>query len=188
MASQVSEVKECRICKHSQQNSRKRNWIACSSCASWFHCSCVNLTKAMADSMPLWACGDCNGQNTQSMQVQSGAVSEEIISSADIGSMRKIKIIKRIPKSARYLAADALSKILSDCARKNDVVSWNKYFLFCFVAFRCPDDFLDGFTLTQTIKNQISEFGSCEGVGVEPKRSNNVALISMGTWKQLVFK
>ena len=60
----------------------------------------------------------------------------ELIFSADI--RRSTRILKRIPRAARYLAATKLASALDDVTNKNDSDSWERLFKFASRCFAQP--------------------------------------------------
>ena len=49
------------------------------------------------------------------------------------------KLLRRIPKAARYSVAESLIEVLENCIRRNDVSSWTRLLTFSYGAFSLPD-------------------------------------------------
>ncbi|KAI5728591.1 hypothetical protein M8J77_018338 [Diaphorina citri] len=66
-----------------------------------------------------------------------------------------VKILKRIPKGARNLAASKLSHVINAVVEKNDQSSWENLFLFSYSAFQVPPTNKSR-SLTSIVKENIS--------------------------------
>lgn len=69
---------------------------------------------------------------------------------------KNIKVLKRIPKGARVVAAYNLPKIIDKCVQNNDVKSWCDLLFFSYAAFRIPDKKLKSSSLGRIVKNKIN--------------------------------
>lgn len=69
----------------------------------------------------------------------------------------KIRLLKRIPKGARVLAANKLSTIVNECISKNFESSWENLMLFSFKSLYIPDKSTSS-SLVASVKNNISKF------------------------------
>ena len=54
-------VKYC-ICRGPDNNTPM---VLCGTCDDWFHCSCVNLTRKKAQSLPIFTCPNCEVNTTR---------------------------------------------------------------------------------------------------------------------------
>lgn len=70
---------------------------------------------------------------------------------------RNIKILKRIPKGARVLAAHSLSTSINSCVAKNDLQSWSDLLTFCYKSFAIPESKSKSTSLTTLVKKKINE-------------------------------
>lgn len=66
---------------------------------------------------------------------------------------QNVRVIKRIPKGARIIAAYKLTEIMKKTANKNDSASWEELLLFPFKAFKVPEN--NKKSLTKLVKNNI---------------------------------
>lgn len=68
---------------------------------------------------------------------------------------RTYRIVKRIPKGARSVVANDLSRLIEKCLSTNDVADWRELLLFTFKALRLPEKEA-GVSLVQIIKQNSS--------------------------------
>lgn len=66
---------------------------------------------------------------------------------------QNVRILKRIPKGARIVAAYRLAELMKETASKNDTTSWENLLLFPFKAFKVPDN--NKKSLTKLVKSNI---------------------------------
>ena len=180
--------KFCSSCHLNEANSRKRLWISCSACASQFHCSCINLTRAQADALPGWRCSDCRqgdnvGSDPSSVRGPhidtDGPDAAKFFEDPNIMSLGSVRVLKRIPKGARNVAASLLSEIFHDCAHKNDLTAWRRQVSFASQCFRIPDSTNSNRTLTASVKDQIAIFRESLDYGL-PSSLNREDTVAVG--------
>lgn len=70
---------------------------------------------------------------------------------------KNVKILKRIPKGARVVAAHNLSKIIDKCVQNNDVKSWCDLLFFSYAAFQIPVKKLKSSSLVRIVKKNIND-------------------------------
>lgn len=66
---------------------------------------------------------------------------------------QNVRVLKRIPKGTRIIAAYKLAEIMDRTASKNDTSSWEELLLFPFKAFKVPEN--NKMSLTKLVKNNI---------------------------------
>ena len=148
----------CIECGLSAHTSKKRNWVKCSQCSRLSHCSCVGLTKSLADALPGWKCQECHSGERPLTEPISQLPPNEETGTQNLILPKNPRTIKRIPKGARNVVAGSLAKILTDCALKNDVLSWSTLFNFTGETLRIDNDDHFNKNLTTIIKNQVRKF------------------------------
>lgn len=98
-----------------------------------------------------------------------------------IGSYkRKIRLLNRIPKGARILAASKLTTIMNECVSNNDAVSWENLLLFSYKALHAPDKSKSN-SLVSAVKANIANL-SLPHVKNLPRRKKKV----MSTEEKLI--
>ena len=157
-------------------NKRKR-MIECASCNRHWHLSCVRLSRAQADTLGSWDCPECAGgmvytpsssrSDSQPSQISSsnyvGEVDEvdAINLAATLASLRCTRpVIRRVPRGARPVVADALTTVMKKALSVNTVSTWILFLLFPYAAlsFHRNTETADDSTLTAKIKRQTSLF------------------------------
>lgn len=105
------------------------------------------------------------------------------VSTANIESIlahynRKIRIIKRIPKSARITAAYELARLMDICVSNNDLRSWNDLLCFAYRAFQIPIRKSKSESLSRLVKRNIKNLTNPT---VENRTSTNSKNSSLST-------
>ncbi len=70
---------------------------------------------------------------------------------------KNVKVLKRIPKGARVVAAYNLSKIIDKCVQNNDIKSWCDLLFFSYAAFQIPEKKLKSNSLVRIVKRNIND-------------------------------
>lgn len=66
--------------------------------------------------------------------------------------------LRRIPKGARYSAADKFAKLVNECIEKNSVFAWSQLLTFAYISFNCKGN--KEKSLTSKVKENIKNFSS----------------------------
>lgn len=71
-----------------------------------------------------------------------------------------IPVLRRIPKGARFFAAEKLSQVIDRCVAQNSVNCWSDLLMFPYIAFRVPNKVNNRYTssLVSCIKENLREF------------------------------
>ena len=170
IATELDET-PCGVCNLNRHESRKFLWIQCTVCRpGWFHVTCLNLTGAAAEALKAsrnWRCGrtcSASGQPPREPPVQQ---SPENNPNSRIPSQRLVephfpgvKVVQRIPKGARHLAATKLAGILDRCTEENTAEAWSDLFNFAWVKLGQPPagdkNNPSNSSLTSKLKNQLN--------------------------------
>ena len=100
---------------------------------------------------------------TQSLPLPSPRVSSPLISSSPslvtpaLATIPNIRVLRRIPRSARQLCSSKLAAILGDIVRCNSVTSWNRLFLFAPRCLRQPRRGKHTESLSTIVKRQLQD-------------------------------
>lgn len=78
---------------------------------------------------------------------------------------QNIRILKRIPKGARYVAANKLSQLIEICLRKNDLTSWQDLMFFSYYALQVPKK--SSTSLARVVKKNIDQLKIDEPIELE---------------------
>ena len=159
----------CGACNLNQFQSRKRLWIRCAICRpGWYHMSCIGLTAASAASIPNWHCErGCSHPTITTSTSNSPILIEQSSPSDQIEIEPKypgIRVIQRVPKHARHLAAVKLSEVLDRCVEENSLEAWADLFHFAWRRLYQPKQTNrgksgahgPGTSLTTKIKDQLN--------------------------------
>ena len=174
-ASQSSPV----TCHHCGRTNKRKRHIKCDSCGRYWHLTCAHIKRAEADALTRWWCSRCVGIGdcTQaeelplSREAETGpdaATSEELRPDYDLapclaGLRQNRRVIRRIPKGARIVAADAMTVLVEAAVKHNTVVTWVRLLLFPYLALHAPEratGLADNTSLTSKIKRQIDSYMS----------------------------
>ena len=145
-----------------QYQSRKTLWIQCTVCRpGWFHVTCLGLRGATAEALRdrcRWRCGfACSGGNAPGTNQVSEPAETHPTSQGTPHQTRQtqilglepsypgVKIVQRIPKGARHLAATKFANILDTCSEENTAEAWKDFFHFAWLRlFQPPTELLAG--------------------------------------------
>lgn len=73
----------------------------------------------------------------------------------EMSSMKSnVRVLSRIPKSARHLIASHLTSIIDNCILENSFDAWSNLLLFAYTALRVPDK-QKGKSLSQLVKDNV---------------------------------
>ena len=158
----------CGICALNMLESRKTLWIKCTVCRpGWFHVTCLGLTgraaQALRDSRS-WECGfTCSVNNSTRQQGLPANITAPDPQSKPLEPIYPgVKIIQRIPKGARNLAAVKLADLLDRCVEESITETWSELFHFAWERLYQPGIDPKGqprslhYSLTSKIKNQLN--------------------------------
>ena len=166
---ETDSVSICQRC--TKQNNRKHK-IQCKKCETWWHLSCVHLTRLQASSLTQWWCPDCMTDDGPSDPLpilnQSSVVRSyefEDIETTEISENlaqlnRNRRVIPRIPKGARIQAAEALTTLINTALDDKSVATWSQLLSFPALALSVPprDISASDVSFTTKIKRQISDY------------------------------
>ena len=164
----------CGVCGLNQCQSKKILWIQCTNCRpGWYHMSCVGMTRAKAHAMGKnWKCGFACSSNTM-VPGTSRSITPPILPAISVPCLDpcypNVRIIRRVPKSARHLAATRLSEIIDTCVEDNTAEAWADLMNFAWQRLYLPESKAsrqnnsnskshsnpDNVSLTTKIKNQL---------------------------------
>lgn len=71
---------------------------------------------------------------------------------------KSIRVLKRIPKGARIIAAKKLESVITKCTNLNNLESWCDLLLFSYIALQIPKRSSKKNKLTSIVKNNINTF------------------------------
>ena len=140
MATELDET-PCGECNLNRHESRKFLWIQCTVCRpGWFHVTCLGLTGATAEALKAsrnWRCGrTCSASGQPSQDHPAQQCPENNLNFRAVGQRPVephypgVKVVQRIPKGARHLAATKLAGILDRCTEENTAEAWSDLFNF----------------------------------------------------------
>ena len=159
-------------------NKRKRV-IECASCNRHWHLSCVRLSRAQADALSSWDCPECSSgivptPSSSSLDGQSCQISpasqhneadvdevDAIHLTSTLASLRRTRpVIRRVPRGARLVVAEALTAVMKRALNFNNVSAWIILLVFPYAALSLPRNAEadDDCTLTTKVKRQTSLF------------------------------
>ena len=157
----------CGVCELNRYQSRKTMWIECTVCRpGWYHVTCLGLKGAAAQVLResgSWRCGfKCNSNPRSTVQPILPTDPGEANSSEGLvePSFNGIRLIERIPKGARHLAATKLADIVDRYTEENTAETWSEMFSFAWLRLYQPEQ--GGGTgphntsLTSKIKDQLN--------------------------------
>lgn len=78
-----------------------------------------------------------------------------------LAKLKKVKVLKRVPRGARYVVADELAKTINVCLVKNETENWTRLLRFSYSVFRTPTrnvSLTNKVSLTTLIRRQLVEF------------------------------
>ena len=146
----------CGVCELNRYQSRKTVWIECTVCRpGWYH---VTLRDSGS-----WRCGfKCNSNPRSTVQPILPPDPGEANGSEGLvePSFNGIRLIERIPKGARHLAATKLADIVDRYTEENTAETWSEMFSFAWLRLYQPEQ--GGGTgphntsLTSKIKDQLN--------------------------------
>ena len=155
----------CQRC--TQKNNRKRK-IQCKNCNTWWHLSCVRLTRSQAATLARWWCPDCMADDgpsdhlpeTSQPSARTRLLDETAIAETLAKLKRHCKVIPRIPKGARIPAAEALTKLIETALTKKSAAAWSQLLRFPFSALSVPPrvSSISEVSFTTKVKRQISDY------------------------------
>ena len=162
----------CGICNLNRHQSQKRNWIQCTACRpGWYHCSCLGISGAVARTLEAsqrWKCGRaCSGSVPPNNLTLASSTTTGLPAPGDVTldlepNYPGVRIISRIPKGARYLAASKLTEILNICVDENTTEAWAELFHFAWRRLYQPHHDPGGLgrrpnsSLTTKLKHQLN--------------------------------
>ena len=165
-STQESDLIPCGICNLNRTQSRKYNWIKCIGCQPGrYHLSCVGLTKREKEALPNWKCASCLGRDPVSLSTPAGSLQPSSVVPDDLSLelaqlKSRIKLLKRIPKSARIAVAEALCPRIEAVLSEASPESWWRFLSFSYSALRAPTEGKgEGGSLASHIKRQIASDG-----------------------------
>jgi len=84
-----------------------------------------------------------------------------------VAPVQNVRVLRRIPKSARRMCSSKLTTLLEDVVRSNSVEAWNKLFLFTPTCLRPPRRS----KRTESLSSWCSHSApiSCPAVGLSPR-------------------
>ena len=124
------------VCELNIYQSRKSMWIECTvRRPGWYHVTCLGLKGAAAKVLcesGSWRCGfKCNIPRSTVQPILPPDPGEANGSEVLVEpSFNGIRLIQRIPKGARHLAATKLADIVDRCMEENNVETWSEMFSF----------------------------------------------------------
>ena len=164
------DVPTCSICLTA--NSRKKV-IQCDgqhSCGSYFHRSCVGVTRAQAEALSVWSCSSCaptTQRPTTTTRQTIGSFNEDTFSECFpriLAHLRKTKrVVRHIPRGARANAASVLNTLINDALHANTPQAWGKFLLFPYLALSVPRSCdTDTSSLATKLRRAINEYASTD--------------------------
>ena len=152
--------RKCSVCN--AVNSRKKG-RECFVCQNFFHLSCVKLSGRASALLPVWKCRSCLLPSLPLDQQASASVKADFDAQSTllgIGRLRRSKKIPiKIPKAARFLAADILTLAIDKAVSSDGPEDWNRLFYFAPVALSLPDSQLrENKSAATVVKHQLSTF------------------------------
>ena len=150
-------------------NKRKRS-IKCCECESYYHLSCVGLTRVQAAALGRWTCAPCRGVGHNGQRASQDG---ELDLSEVIGACHaRVRVLKQIPRGAVVTVADGLQRLIRDAVDQGTRVAWGRLLGFSFWGLRCPQG-VDGerrLSLATRVKQQTTQFLQHEGLPEIPVR------------------
>ena len=141
-------------CAGCRNQSIRKAAIVCSNCGERWHTSCAKLTVAQARALTVWHCAVCLGKGpTLSQTLSANHTTEEGVEKdttmpsksrpedmpAGLAQLRaSTKVIRLIPKPARAVVADNLSKRINEAVSSTSPGAWWQLFSFAFRVLRSP--------------------------------------------------
>ena len=169
MSSSQPEDVSCAGC---DSQSIRKAAIVCSDCGGRWHTSCAKITVAQSRSLTIWHCSRCLGRDLPKSQVSSShndvqrdtqpeSSCEGRFSSIPerLALLRQsLRVLRLIPKPARTVVADSLSKRMNDAIASTSPDAWWRLFSFAFSALRHPGPQTGRkCTLATLVKRQVLE-------------------------------
>ena len=117
--------KEC-TSKDCLKSSGLINWIRCDCCSSWYHISCVNISRSNSKKTQL--CVDVKSVNKAT--IGNDLVLDNFVNTA----ISNVRVLKRVSKDSRDPFAESLSDKINYIVYNVDVTKWLIFltsFLFC---------------------------------------------------------
>ena len=165
---------ECPSCDNVSKRKRR---IRCTLCNREWHLTCVRLKRNQAVALSCWWCPSCVRHNTADSIPHHSKDEAQPKDVEDLGSRadelaarlarlkQSRKVISRIPRAARILAADALATLLEKALLEKTAKAWARLFEFPLVALAVPSkrkrQLRDTPTLTSILKRQICSYMEC---------------------------
>ena len=138
----------CGHCSQNQYESRKVLWIQCTAChPGWYHASCLGFTGATVRALERsrnWKCGRGCSSTSNAAQpdvATLGTTAAQPVPNAPLPLepwYPGFRIIKRIPKGARHLAATKLAEIIDRCTEENTADAWAELLNFAWLRLFKP--------------------------------------------------
>ena len=100
-----------------------------------------------------------------SLPSSDSTISPDTFNSQLVSCKKDILVLRRIPKGARYFAAEKLAQVIDNCMSQNTIESWHSLLSFAYIAFRVPANSSrfgkfnrPTTSLVSTIKNNLKNF------------------------------
>ena len=155
----------CQRC--TTKNNRKRK-IKCKNCKTWWHLSCVHITRSQAAALAQWWCPDCmtdDGPSDSRSILSQPPFCTNVFEDPDIADTiaklkRSCRVIPRIPRGARIQVAEALTKLIETALDEKSAAAWSQLLSFPLLALSVPsrDKSSPDVSFTTKIKRQVSDY------------------------------
>ena len=142
-ASQPSQhvLHPCFVCD--TINARKLS-IACAVCHRQAHLTCVGLTRAQSDTLPIWNCADClrptllAGPVVEPSSTQVPTPTDLAASLANLKT--RTRVPKFIPRRKRHQVASELADLIFNAVEHNTATAWWRLLSYAFLVLGTPSD------------------------------------------------
>ena len=181
------ELAPCGKCSLNQFQSRKTLWIQCTACRpGWFHVACLGLSGRAAQVLREsneWRCGISCSAEVSTIPTIHPTIDHNEESLRLDPYYPGVRVIKRIPKGARNLAANKMADLIDRCVEENVTDTWSELFHFSWRRLYQPGKETRakksvsgslGSSLTTRIKNQLNASNPCPPtLSVQAKPARN---------------
>jgi len=107
------------------------NTVTCSTCRGTFHNTCAGITRAQADSLPIWQCAPCLRQETQGDPIDDTPNTAEDTLPEDwpaaLADLKNTKRVKQhVPRGLRHRVASELADHITAALDNQTAAAWWK--------------------------------------------------------------
>ena len=145
------------LCGECRTVNRRKVGRACATCESWYHLTCVQLTREQSRNIPRWMCSGCRGVAPVVVEARTDNPEHYITS-----CRARARVLKIVPRGALIAAADGLRQEIDRAVQEGTHTAWVRLLCFSYWAIRHPGakqgEDRRCVSLATRVKRQVTEF------------------------------